>query len=91
MAANLASFIKYLGHPNFVIKSIVTGENGAQEEHFQAIRINRAEDYIALRNGKRQLWTNLQKLKPEIGKFILFNDEDSYKPPTHISTEKYIY
>lgn len=79
MAAGLASFIKYLGHSDFVIKSIVTGVNGAQEEHFQAIRINKAEDYIALRNGKRQLWINLQKLKPEIGDFISFNDIESYK------------
>jgi len=79
MAAGLASFIKYIGHSNFVIKSIVTGERGAQEGHFQAIRINRAEDYIALRNGKRQLWINLQKLKPAIGDYISFGDVDCYK------------
>jgi len=79
MVANLASFIKYLGHSNIAIKSIVTGEKGAQEGHFQAITINRAEDYIALRNGKRQLWINIQKLKPEIGKYISFNDIESYK------------
>ena len=79
MAANLASFIKFLGHSQIAIKSIVTGEKGAQEGHFQAITINRAEDFIALRNGKRQLWINLQKLRPEIGKFISFNDIESYK------------
>lgn len=75
----LAAFIKFLGHSDIAIKSIVTGEKGAQEGHFQAITINKAEDYIAPRNGKRQLWVNLQKLNPEIGKYISFNDIESYK------------
>lgn len=79
MAENLASLVKYLGHSHIAIKSIVTGEKGAQEGHFKAIEINQANDYITLRNGKRQLWVNLQKLKPEIGKYISFNDIDSYK------------
>lgn len=39
----------------------------------------RAEDYITLRDEKRQLWVNLQKLKPEIGKNISFRDIESYK------------
>jgi hypothetical protein len=57
----------------------VTGKTGAQEGHFQAITINKAEEFITLRNGKRQLWINLQKLKPEIGKYIAFSDIESYK------------
>ena len=69
MAANLSAFIKDLGHSQIAIKSIVTGKPGAQERHFQAITINKAEEFITLRNGKRQLWINLQKLKPEIGKY----------------------
>ncbi len=79
MAANLSAFIKYLGHSQIAIKSIVTGKPGAQERHFQAITINKAEEFITLRNGKRQLWINLQKLKPEIGKYITFSDIESYK------------
>jgi hypothetical protein len=79
MAANLSAFIKYLGHSHIAIKSIVTGKTGAQEGHFQAITINKAEEFITLRNGKRQLWINLQKLKPEIGKYIAFSDIESYK------------
>jgi hypothetical protein len=79
MVANLASFVKYLGHSHIAIKSIVTGKKGAHEGHFQAININKAEYYIAPRNGKRQLWINLQKLKPEIGTYISFNDIESYK------------
>jgi len=79
MAANLSAIIKYLGHPHIAIKSIVTGKPGAQEEHFQAIAINKAEEFITLRNGKRQMWINLQKLKPDIGKYIAFSDIESYK------------
>lgn len=78
-SSDLAAFVRYLGHSHIAIKSIVTGKPGAQEGHFQAITINKAEDYIALRNSKRQLWINLQKLKPEIGEFISFNDVESYK------------
>jgi hypothetical protein len=78
MASNLASVIKYLGHSHIAIKSIVTGEKGAHEAHFNAILINKAEDYITLRNGKRQLWINLQKLKPEVGRYIAFSDIESY-------------
>lgn len=78
MASDIAAFVKYLGHTHIAIKSIVTGEQGAQEGHFEAIRINRAEDFIAMRNGKRQLWINLQKLKPEVGKYISFLDIESY-------------
>jgi len=79
MAAGLTEFVRYLGHSTFAIKSIVTGEKGAQEAHFDAIRIGRAEDYITLRNGKRQLWINLQKVKSEAGNYISFSDVESYR------------
>jgi len=79
MSSDLAAFVRYLGHSHIAIKSIVTGQDGAQEAHFKAIDINRAEDYIALRNGKRQLWINLQKLKPDIAEYISFRDIESYK------------
>lgn len=79
MASDLAAFIRYLGHSHIAIKSIVTGKPGAQEGHFQAITINKAEEFIALRNGKRQLWINLQKLKPDVGRYIAFSDIESYK------------
>lgn len=79
MAEGLAEFARYLGHSHFAIKSIVTGEKGAQEAHFDAIRIGRAEDYITLRNGKHQLWINLQKLKSEVGNYISFSDIENYR------------
>ena len=78
MASDIATVVKYLGHTHIAIKSIVTGEQGAQEGHFEGTRINRAEDFVSLRNGKRQLWINLQKLKPEVGKYISFLDIESY-------------
>jgi hypothetical protein len=79
MASDLAAVARYLGHSNFAIKNKKIGEPGAQEGHFKAIEVNQADDYIAPRNGKRQLWINLQKLKPEIGKYIAFSDIESYK------------
>jgi hypothetical protein len=79
MASDLPSFVRYLGHSCIAIKSIKTGEKGSQEGHFRTIEIIKAEDFITLRNGKRQLWINLQKLKPEIGKYVSFIDIASYK------------
>lgn len=60
---NLAGFVTFLGHDIFAIKSIKTGEPGAQEDYFRAITINKAIDHISLRNGQRQLWITLQRLK----------------------------
>ncbi len=79
MTSDLAAFVKYLGHSHIAIKSVKTGEKGSQEGHFKAIEINKAEDFITLRNGKRQLWVNLQTLKPEVGRYITFADIESYK------------
>jgi hypothetical protein len=76
----LTEIVRYLGHSHIAIKSKVIGEKGQQEGHFTTIAIDKAEDFIALRNGKRQLWINLQKLKPEVaGEYISFKDVESYK------------
>jgi len=87
---HLTRFIKFLGHERFCIKSVKTGEKGAQEEHFDLINANKAVDYIEMRNGKRQLWINVQRLKRnpakfhthlDIGAYInIFIDIDSKKP-----------
>ena len=79
IASDLAAFARYLGHSNIAIKSVETGKKGAQEKHFKTIKINRAEDHITLRNGKRQIYLNLQKLKPEVGEYITFSDIEGYK------------
>jgi hypothetical protein len=49
----LSEFVRYLGHSHFAIKSIETGKKGAQEQHFSADEISKAEDHIRQRNGKR--------------------------------------
>ena len=74
----LSEFVRYLGHSHFAIKSIETGKKGAQEQHFSADEISKAEDHIKQRNGKRQLWINLQKMKSDSGPSIGFSDIKSY-------------
>ncbi len=74
----LSDFVRYLGHSHFAIKSIETGKRGAQEQHFSADEIGKAEDHIKQRNGKRQLWINLQKMKPDSSPSIDFRDIESY-------------
>jgi hypothetical protein len=77
---NLAAFIQYLGHSIFSIKSIVTGQKAnTKEAYFQVIKIDKAEDHIKLRNGKRQLYTNLQELKETPEGYHSFRDIKSYK------------
>lgn len=78
---NFDAIVRYLGHSNNIaIKSKKIGEDGQQEGHFTAVAIDKAEDFIALRNGKRQLWINLQQLKADInGKYISYKDIESYK------------
>jgi hypothetical protein len=74
----LSEFVRYLGHSHFAIKSIETGKKGAQEQHFSVDEISKAENHIEQRNGKRQLWINLQKMKPDSGSSIGFSDIKSY-------------
>ena len=77
---DLSEIVRYLGHYYIAIKSKSIREKGLQEGHFTAIEIDKAKDFIALRNGKRQLWINLQKLKPKVaGEYINFVDIESYK------------
>ncbi len=76
--AYLTKFIKFLGHERFCIKSIQTGEKGAQEAHFDLINANKAVDHIRLRNGKRQLWANVQRLKKDTKKYHDHTDVDAY-------------
>lgn len=79
-AVNFDAIVRYLGHSNVAIKSKKIGEKGLQEEHFTAVGIDKAEDFIDLRNGKRQLWINLQRLRSDLtGKYISFKDVESYK------------
>ena len=59
---NLGQFVRFLGHNLFCVKSVRTGEKGAQEAYFN-MPGKRAVDYINNRNGKRQLWINLQRFK----------------------------
>ncbi len=73
----LTRFIRFLGHERFAIKSVKTGEKGAQEAHFDLINANRAVDYIKLRNGKRQLWVNVNRLKRDSKKFHDFDDVEA--------------
>jgi phage/plasmid-associated DNA primase len=74
----LARFVRFLGHERFCIKSVQTGVRGAQEKHFDLINGNKAVDYIRLRNGKRQLWVNVQKLKKDAKQYHAFDDVESY-------------
>ena len=74
----LTRFIRFLGHERFAIKSVKTGEKGAQEAHFDLINANRAVDYIKLRNGKWQLWVNVQRLKRKPQKFHTHLDVEAY-------------
>lgn len=60
---HIAKIVAFLGHDIFAIKSVETGKPGAQENYFRATAINKAVDYINLRNGQRQLWITLQRLK----------------------------
>ncbi len=78
MAANfdheksLASFAKFLGKGLFGIKTGAYRFNREKGKHeltitgeayFEPIAINRACDYIDLRDGKEQIWITLQTLK----------------------------
>lgn len=74
----LARFVRFLGHERFCIKSVQTGVRGAQEKHFDLINGNKAVDYIRLRNGKRQLWVNVQKLKKDAKQYHAFDDIGAY-------------
>jgi hypothetical protein len=75
---HLTKFIKFLGHERFAIKSVQTGRNGAQEAHFDLINMGRTVDYIRMRNGKRQLWVNVQRLKRNPEKFHTHLDVEAY-------------
>ncbi|MFA7087658.1 MAG: hypothetical protein WC145_13395, partial [Aliarcobacter sp.] len=75
--AHLTQFVKFLGHERFAIKSVQTGKKGAQEAHFDLITANKAVDYIKLRNGKRQLWVNVNRLKRDSKKFHDFDDVEA--------------
>ena len=75
---HLARFMRFLGHERFCIKSVQTGVRGAQEKHFDLINANKAVDYIKLRNGKRQLWVNVQKLKKNSKQYHAFDDIEAY-------------
>ena len=75
----LSDFFRYLGHSHFAIKSKETGKGGAQEKHFNAEEMNKAEDHIQKQNGKQQLWINLQKMKPDSNSFIGYRDIIAYK------------
>lgn len=75
---DLTRFVRFLGHERFCIKSVRTGEKGAQEAHFDLINANKAVDYIKLRNGQRQLWVNVQRLKKEAKQYHAFDDIEAY-------------
>ncbi|MDD5047865.1 MAG: hypothetical protein PHH09_02965, partial [Methanoregulaceae archaeon] len=75
---HLSRFVRFLGHERFCIKSVRTAERGADEAHFDLINVNRAVDYIRLRNGKRQLWVNVQRLKKNPEKYHTHLDVEAY-------------
>ncbi|MDD3566277.1 MAG: hypothetical protein PHN90_11480, partial [Methanothrix sp.] len=73
----LTRFIRFLGHEKFCVKSVQTGKKGAQEAHFDLINANKAVDYIGMRNGKRQLWVNVQRLKKGSKQYHDFADVEA--------------
>lgn len=77
-AADLTKLSKFLGHERFAVKSVQTGKNGAQEAHFDLINANKAADYIKIRNRKRQLWINVQRLKADPAQYHTHEDVDAY-------------
>jgi len=75
---HLTRFVRFLGHERFCIKSVATGKKGAQEKNFDLITANKAIDYIKLRDGKRQLWVNVQRLKKDAKQYHAFDDIEAY-------------